>query len=142
MKYSRRLQMRSAKQKRKNNRVRTVVSVKKGLGETLSSLRREKGLSQRQASAQLGISQALLSHYENNAREPKLEFISKACDYYNVSSDYLLGRCDDRSGKSAALIETLTTVMSGLQQLKSAEDELLNRLIMLTVDEKAEKKEE
>jgi len=37
---------------------------------TLSLLRQEKGISQRQAAKALGISQALLSHYENAAREP------------------------------------------------------------------------
>ena len=33
--------------------------------ETLSALRRQKNISQRQAAADLNISQALLSHYEN-----------------------------------------------------------------------------
>ena len=33
----------------------------------LSSLRKEKGLSQKEAAAGLGVSQALLSHYENGA---------------------------------------------------------------------------
>ena len=35
----------------------------------LSSLRKEKGLSQKEAAAGLGVSQALLSHYENGIRE-------------------------------------------------------------------------
>ena len=34
----------------------------------LSSLRKEKGLSQKEAAAGLGVSQALLSHYENGIR--------------------------------------------------------------------------
>ena len=63
---------------------------------TLSSLRRKKGLSQREAAADLGVSQALLSHYENGAREPKLEFVVKACDYYDVSADHILGRTDTK----------------------------------------------
>lgn len=36
--------------------------------ETLSALRRDKNISQRKAAADLNISQALLSHYENGAR--------------------------------------------------------------------------
>ena len=36
----------------------------------MSQLRRSRGLSQRKAAADLNISQALLSHYENGAREP------------------------------------------------------------------------
>lgn len=64
----------------------------------LSLLRQEKGISQRKAAAELGISQALLSHYENGIREPGLHFVAKACDYYHVSADYLLGRTLNRSG--------------------------------------------
>ena len=37
---------------------------------TLSLLRQEKGVSQRAAAAQLGISQALLSHYEKESESP------------------------------------------------------------------------
>ena len=60
--------------------------------ETLSALRRQRNLSQRQAAQDLQISQALLSHYENGAREPGLAFVCRACDYYGVSADYLLCR--------------------------------------------------
>lgn len=65
---------------------------------TLSLLRREKGVSQRTAAETLGISQALLSHYENGIREPGLSFVVKACDYYQVSADYLLGRTLSKDG--------------------------------------------
>ena len=43
--------------------------------ETMASLRRARGLSQRTAAADLGISQAQLSHYENGVREPGLDFL-------------------------------------------------------------------
>ena len=65
---------------------------------TLSLLRQEKKVSQRTAAAALGISQALLSHYENGIREPGLPFVVKACDYYGVSADFLLGRTLTRDG--------------------------------------------
>ena len=54
--------------------------------------RKERKISQKQAAADLGISQALLSHYEKGIRECGLDFLVKAADYYNVSCDYLLGR--------------------------------------------------
>lgn len=62
--------------------------------ETLSALRRERNISQRKAAADLNISQALLSHYENGAREPGLAFVCRACDYYGVTADYLLCRSE------------------------------------------------
>ena len=64
----------------------------------LSRLRREKGVSQRKAASDLQISQALLSHYENGAREPGLAFVCRACDYYGVTADYLLGRTGEETG--------------------------------------------
>ena len=66
--------------------------MERNFSETLSALRKGRGISQRQAAADLGISQALLSHYEKGAREPGLRFVCKACDYYGVTADYLLGR--------------------------------------------------
>jgi len=65
---------------------------------SLALLRKERGLSQRAASSDLGVSQALLSHYETGAREPGLPFIVRACDYYGVSADFLLGRTMVRDG--------------------------------------------
>ena len=56
------------------------------------------GISQRKAAAALGISQALLSHYENGIREPGLAFVARACDFYHVSADFLLGRTSSRDG--------------------------------------------
>ncbi|MBQ4040919.1 MAG: helix-turn-helix transcriptional regulator, partial [Oscillospiraceae bacterium] len=53
--------------------------MKTDFAEMLSSLRREKGISQKKAAKDLQISQALLSHYENGVREPKFEFVHKAC---------------------------------------------------------------
>ena len=65
--------------------------------KTLSMLRQEKGISQRSVAAALGVSQALLSHYENGAREPGFDFLIRAAEYYGVSTDYLLGRTAFRS---------------------------------------------
>ena len=69
---------------------------------TLSLLRQERGVSQRTAAGALGISQALLSHYENGIREPGLAFVVRACDYYGVSADFLLGRTLTRDGTTIA----------------------------------------
>lgn len=63
----------------------------------ITLLRKEKKLSQKQAAEDLGISQALLSHYEKGIRECGLDFVVHAADYYHVSCDYLLGRTTERS---------------------------------------------
>lgn len=64
----------------------------------LALLRAERHISQKKAAADLGISQALLSHYEKGIRECGLDFVVRVADYYGVSCDYLLGRSADRSG--------------------------------------------
>lgn len=74
------------------------------LGRNLALLRRERDLSQRAAAKDLGISQALLSHYEKGAREPGLAFVARACRYYGVSADFLLGLSLSRDG---------TTILDG-----------------------------
>ena len=64
----------------------------RNFSETLLALRQSRNLSQRTVAADLGISQPLLSHYEKGTREPGLSFVCRACDYYGVTADYLLGR--------------------------------------------------
>lgn len=69
----------------------------------LTLLRKEKGISQKAAAAELNISQALLSHYEKGIRECGLEFVVRAADFYGVSCDYLLGRSPERNGVTLAV---------------------------------------
>lgn len=87
-----------------------------------SQLRHERGLSQRQVAADLDISQALLSHYENGLREPRIDFIVKICEYYGVSADYLFGRTKLR-GDPGVFTEGL----------RNADVERLSRMIDMTV---------
>ena len=69
-----------------------------GFASKISSLRREKNITQKDAAKDLGVSQALLSHYEKGIRECNLEFVKKAAVYYNVSADFLLGLSDTKHG--------------------------------------------
>jgi transcriptional regulator with XRE-family HTH domain len=89
----------------------------------MSDLRHERGLSQRTVAADLHISQALLSHYENGAREPGLPFICRACEYYSVSADYILGRTEERSGayRERAALAELASQLRELADLAARE---------------------
>ncbi len=73
--------------------------------EKLYELRTEKGISQKEAASELGISQALLSHYEKGVREYGLDFLCRAATYYGVTADYLLGRSESRNGFDSAVLE-------------------------------------
>ena len=64
----------------------------------ITMLRKERKLSQKEVAQELGVSQALLSHYEKGIRECSLDFVIKVAEYYRVSCDFLLGRTPERSG--------------------------------------------
>ncbi len=66
--------------------------------QRLVELRTEKGISQKVAALELGVSQALLSHYEKGIREFNMDFLCKVADYYGVTTDYILGRTQSRAG--------------------------------------------
>jgi len=63
----------------------------KGLGERIRELREEKELSQMKLSKAVGITQAAIARYELNLTEPKASDIKKLCDFFGVTSDYLIG---------------------------------------------------
>lgn len=69
----------------------------------LVKLRKDMNLSQKDAAKALGVSQALLSHYEKGIRECGLDFLCRASLFYDVSTDYLLGMSGARISSDALL---------------------------------------
>ena len=62
-----------------------------GLGETIKSLRIEKGLTQPQLAKLVGVSNGMISIWENNINEPKASYIKALAIVFDVSADFLLG---------------------------------------------------
>ena len=91
-------------------------------------LRKERGITQKQAAEDLGVSQALLSHYEKGIRECGLDFVVRVADYYNVSCDYLLGRSADRSG--------LTLSVEDIPSPEGAKDGVFRGSVLPTFNKK------
>ena len=98
----------------------------RNFSHTMSELRKARGLSQRKAAADLKISQALLSHYENGAREPGLSFVCRACRYYGVSADYLLGMTEEPAGSGGR--EELESLVRELRELSDRASKTLEEL--------------
>ena len=86
--------------------------------------RKERHISQKQAANDLGISQALLSHYEKGIRECGLNFLVKIADYYNVSCDYLLGRTPEPGGKNITIEDIPDD--DGNNKMKMPSPEIIN----------------
>jgi len=109
--------------------------MKSMLSVNLGKLRKEKKLSQRQAAAQFGVSQALLSHYENDAREPGVEFIKKACDFYSVTADYLIGRTKERADSATILSAKVNEAVDLLEELRLQESKIINSIREMKIEE-------
>ena len=75
------------------------------ISSRLISLRKDKNLSQKEAATALGVSQALLSHYEKGIRECGLDFLCRASTFYDVSTDYLLGLTENKMMSDALFVE-------------------------------------
>ncbi|MBD5543958.1 MAG: helix-turn-helix transcriptional regulator [Lachnospiraceae bacterium] len=64
------------------------------MGEILAELRKDKHLLQKDLADFLSISIGTVSNYETGAHEPDFETLCKLADFFQVSTDYLLGRTD------------------------------------------------
>lgn len=62
------------------------------LGSRLKQEREKRNWSQVYVAKKIGITNAVLSNYERDYRDPDTETLKKLADLYEVSIDYLLGR--------------------------------------------------
>lgn len=63
--------------------------------ERLKELRKNKKLTQKEVAEKIGVARTTYAMYEQNRREPDNETLQKIADFFNVTTDYLLGRTDD-----------------------------------------------
>ncbi|MCU1804788.1 helix-turn-helix transcriptional regulator [Cytobacillus firmus] len=64
------------------------------LGIRLKKEREKRKWSQKEVAEKIGITNAVLSNYERDYRDPDTETLKKLADLYEVETDYLLGRSD------------------------------------------------
>ena len=85
------------------------------IGPRLKELRRSLKLPQWKMAELLGVSQSSVDRYERNTARPTVENFLVYADYFDVSLDYIFGRCDDPQGK---LYEHRPRVEQGNPDLK------------------------
>ena len=71
----------------------------KVIADRLRGLRNEMHFSQTNLAKVLGITQSSINRYENDDTSPSYEVLLKYADYFDVSLDYILGRCDEPEGR-------------------------------------------
>lgn len=62
-------------------------------GNIILNLRKQKNLTQEELAAELGVTAAAVSKWENNYTLPDLLMLCALADFFNVTTDELLGRC-------------------------------------------------
>ncbi|MCM1119015.1 MAG: helix-turn-helix domain-containing protein [bacterium] len=68
-------------------------------GENLQRLRTERGIYPKQLASALHISVATLSNIEKGILSPQPEILCRIADYFQVTTDYLLGRSQSPSSQ-------------------------------------------
>lgn len=59
--------------------------------DRLKELRHERGLNQIELAKQLGVSNGIISLWENNLREPGMYSLVQIAIFFDVSLDFLVG---------------------------------------------------
>ncbi|MCM3216217.1 helix-turn-helix domain-containing protein [Niallia taxi] len=82
--------------------------------ERLKALRKSANISQQILGDAMNVTKVSISGYENGNRKPDTETLQNLADYFNVSTDYLLGR--------SAVMETASQYGSDMHLAIPAED--------------------
>lgn len=62
-------------------------------GEILAELRQDRKMTQKDLAQAMFVTVGTISNYENGVHYPDVERLISLADYFNVTTDYLLGRC-------------------------------------------------
>ncbi|WP_242272370.1 helix-turn-helix transcriptional regulator [Bacillus cereus group sp. BfR-BA-01538] len=62
------------------------------IGKNLRKLRKKNNLTMKELGQKLNLAESTISGYENGNRKPDYETLNKFADFFEVTTDYLLGR--------------------------------------------------
>ncbi|HBH2024227.1 TPA: helix-turn-helix transcriptional regulator [Clostridioides difficile] len=107
------------------------------LGDRIANLRKELDINQKELATKVGITEASLSRYENNLREPKSEIIVRLAKALETSTDYLLGVNDNTkiSKEDKLIIENLSVsektkkLLEKIYSLEKEDREAIEKMI-------------
>lgn len=64
-------------------------------GKKLKALRTARKISQKEFGKLFGLAESTIGMYERDERRPDFELLNRFADFFEVSTDYLLGRTDN-----------------------------------------------
>ncbi|USK43760.1 helix-turn-helix domain-containing protein [Cytobacillus oceanisediminis] len=65
-------------------------------GERLRELRKEKKLTSKQFGEKFKLAESTISGYETGARKPDIELVKAFANFFDVTTDYLLGESSEK----------------------------------------------
>lgn len=68
------------------------------IGDKIRYLRERRNLTQDQLAGDMGLARSSIGMYERNERHPNFELLVKFADYFNVTTDFILGRTENEHG--------------------------------------------
>lgn len=93
----------------------------------LRYLRERKGLAQKYVAEKIGVKNNTLSGYESGRREPDSDTLSRLADFYEVTTDFLLGRSDEPSLTEKEYYEALAEYRELIEILEHMPEEKRER---------------
>lgn len=94
--------------------------------DRLRALRERKGLTQGGAAKKMGIVRTTYSNYEAGNREPDNDTLRKFAEFYEVSTDYLLGNNTTNDQARNAVIEEYNRLP---QEERKIVDDMIKALV-------------
>ncbi|MBR1653549.1 MAG: helix-turn-helix transcriptional regulator [Clostridia bacterium] len=95
----------------------------------LEELRKKLGLSQNDLADKLNMTQQRISAYEKGKREPDIETIKQLSDFFEVSTDYLLGKSNIRNHEEVNMDDVDVAFADGIKGLNNANKEIIKGAI-------------
>ena len=97
--------------------------------ERLAECREKKGLSKREASKRMNMSQPAYLRYESGERQPSIHVVKTMAEVLSTSVDYLLGLSDDNRQDSYYIKESDDPELFEIVQNYKTNDRTRERLI-------------
>ncbi len=104
------------------------------IGQNIKTLRKEKGLQQKEVAVELGLDQSNYNKIENNKREVSIDVLTKLSKIFGVSVDHIINPSEDIPKEVTIEDKTFAEQVRLIQQLDEEDRGCIFKMIdtMLT----------
>ena len=109
------------------------MSKEVNFGKRIQNLRTDAGLSMEQLANKLGVSKSRVNMWENGGIIPRREMLVKVAEYFNVSTDFLLGSGLD--GKKPEEDKEVQIIQRGLKDMNAEQHKKALKILSAAFDD-------